>query len=220
MQMFGDPPSTANYIRAIDTIMKIFAVNEEFKNYALVLLINTFENTNWEKVYIHVVNSFVTNQSCSLEGAEEYVEKAETLKNLQAGNPAPPIVMNDINGKPQSLYDVKAKVTLLFFWGSECPHCHEILPSLSALYVQWQGKGLEIYAVSVDTDKDEWKKAVTEGAFPWINVCDLKGVDSDVFAKYNTWYTPGFYMLDENKKILSHPYLLVQIENQLRETLK
>ena len=218
LQIFGDPPTTANFNRAIDTIMQVFTVNEAMKEYALMLLINSFEHTQWEKVFLHLIQNYVSVNSCGIDGAD-YIEKAEIIKNLQAGNIAPDIEMKDVSGKLQKLSEVRSKVSMVLFWGSDCPHCQEVLPGLLALYERYHPLGFQIYAVSVDTDPQIWKSYLNQHAYPWINVCDFKGVDSGVFVNYNTWFTPGFFMLDADKRILSRPYLLNQIETQLKEML-
>jgi peroxiredoxin len=220
LNMYGDPPSTENYVRAIDTLMHRFAKNQNMMEYALKLLLNTFETSSWEKVYLHLTDVYVYPNSCELEGGDAFLATAEVLRNLAPGKPAPPIVMPDINGKQTSLYDIPAKVTLLLFWSAECSHCHEAMPAIMALYDKWHDKGLQVVAVSIDVNEKEWKEAAAKTDQRWIHLCDLKGVDSPVLKAYHTWKTPGFFLLSENKTILSKPLMVDQISDLLPQYLK
>ena len=42
---------------------------------------------------------------------------------------APDFTLNDINGKPLSLSDLKGKWVILDFWGSWCPWCIKGFPA-------------------------------------------------------------------------------------------
>ncbi len=220
LNMFGDPPSTENYKRAIDTLMQRFSVNPEMKEYALKLLLNTFETSSWEKVFIYLADTYVYSNSCEVEGGNDYLATAEVMKNLAPGKPAPAIQMPGLDGKKVSLYDIKAKITLILFWSAECSHCHEAMPALIGLYDAWHPKGLEIFAVSIDTNIKEWKTAAAKTDSRWIHVCDLKGVESETLKAYHTWKTPGFFLLGPDKIILSKPMLVSQIKDALEQYLK
>lgn len=219
MNTFGDPQSSENYIRAADTVLKKFSVNPAFEEYALTLLLNTFEHSSWEKVFTHLVDTYVSPNSCEVEGAQEYLALSETIRNLAVGKPAPPIEMKDSNGKEFSLGQSKGRMTLLFFWSSECPHCHAVMPAIKGIYDQWQPKGFEIVAISIDTDEAAWRAALRGMDPRWIQLCDLKGFDSELLKTYNTWKTPGFFLLDAQKIIVAKPLLPAQIEDALQKYL-
>ena len=56
---------------------------------------------------------------------------------------------------------------------------------LIPLYKTYHPKGLEIYAISLDTDKGVWASAVKSQELPWINVCDGLGAASPSVYLYN-----------------------------------
>lgn len=216
MSEFGDPPSTENYIRAADTILKRFAPWPLMYDYALEVLVNTFEQSSWEKVFTHLVDTYVQPQACDIAGAETYLARAGAIRNLAIGKPAPSLELTDINGNRFSLYELQRRATLLLFWSSDCPHCHEIMPALRALYEQYHPLGLALVAVSIDTDRAAWAAGVRETDPQWIHVSDLKGPDSELLIQYNTWKTPGFFLLDADKNILAKPYKITQLEIALK----
>jgi thiol-disulfide isomerase/thioredoxin len=96
------------------------------------------------------------------------------------------------------LSDLKGKVVVLQFWASWCPYCREDNPELVALYNKYKDKGLEIYSVSLDTDKNKWKDAIKKDGLAWPNhVSDLKKFDSSAAKTYVIDRTPYLFLIDK-----------------------
>jgi peroxiredoxin len=220
LNTFGDPPSTPNYNRAIDTVMNRVAANPGILDYTLKLLLNTFENTEWEKVFIHLVDTYVASNNCEIADAGLYAKKSAAIKMLGAGNPSPAAILNDVHGKKVPLYDISASIVLVFFWSSDCPHCRKIIAELKTIYSTYHPRGFEIYGIAMDTIAQAWKAAVNSYDMKWINVSDLRGPGSDLLITFNAWETPCFLLLDDQKRIISRPMLISQIRDELEERLK
>jgi hypothetical protein len=86
---------------------------------------------------------------------------------------------------------------------------------LLPLYNQYHPKGLEIYAVSLDTDKGVWASAVKSQNLPWINVCDGRGAASPAAVVYNISSLPVAHLIVNGR--LSP--VEIKSENDLRRVL-
>ena len=119
-------------------------------------------------------------------------------------------------GSKVSLSSLKGKVVVLDFWASWCGPCRRSMPDLKAIYEKYKGKGLEVYAVSLDQEKKDWKKAITEDATTWIHVIDI---DNAVGVKWQIQYIPNTFLIDKDGKVVSinanHAALEQQIEKLL-----
>ncbi len=60
--------------------------------------------------------------------------------------------LTDLHGKAWVLKDLRGEVVLLNFWQAGCLPCVHEIPTLDALYGQFQKKGLVILAISADDD--------------------------------------------------------------------
>ncbi len=98
----------------------------------------------------------------------------------------PDLELPSIDGTKKKLSEVGSKVVLVYFW--EAANASQKMFNqdvLLPLYKEFNPKGLEIYSVSLDTEKGVWASAVNSQKLPWINVCDGLGASSQSVILYN-----------------------------------
>lgn len=132
------------------------------------------------------------------------------------GEKAGDISLPDVKGTKVNLSSLQGKVVLIDFWASWCGPCRRSEPALKQLYQKYQGKGFEIFGVSLDQDKFAWKMAVKEDKLGWIHVNDAKG---EVASKWNVMYIPNTYLLDKNGKVLAVNPSHEQLDDLLQKLL-
>ncbi len=64
--------------------------------------------------------------------------------------PAPDYVFYDSAGKPLTIADFKGKVVVLNTWATWCAPCKAEMPTLAKMAAAYQGKPVEVLAVSID----------------------------------------------------------------------
>jgi hypothetical protein len=106
------------------------------------------------------------------------------------------IALPSMEGKSVKLSESLGKMTLLYFWASTAELKMFNLDALMPLYEEFHGKGFEIYAVSLDSDKTAWARAVRNQKLPWVNVCDTRGVQSPYIGSYGIGALPMMWMLN------------------------
>lgn len=104
----------------------------------------------------------------------------------------------------RSLYDVKAKWTVLAFWDPDCSHCKKEIPVLAEAYHNLKKRGIsvEVYSPAImdmDNYKD-WIEFIKKNNLDWINVCDVKR-HSNFRWEWDIQSTPQVYILDAQKNI-------------------
>lgn len=111
---------------------------------------------------------------------------------------APDFTLNDINGKPLSLSDLKGKWVVLDFWGSWCPWCIKGFPALKEAYKQYDGK-VEVLGIDCRDSEEVWKEAVKKYELPWLQVYNPNG--SDLTSKYGIKGYPTKFIIDPEGRI-------------------
>ena len=91
-----------------------------------------------------------------------------------------------IDGKKVKISDLDSKLILVYFWqAADAAQKMFNQDVLLPLYKAYNPKGLEIYSISLDTDKGVWASAVKSQALPWVNVCDGLGAACPAVGLYN-----------------------------------
>ncbi len=63
----------------------------------------------------------------------------------------PPLTLPDLTGQEQALRAAPDEITVLNFWATWCVPCLKELPELVALHHQWQGRGVHVVGVAIDS---------------------------------------------------------------------
>ncbi len=133
----------------------------------------------------------------------------------------------DVNGKPVSLSSVvnvpNNRYVLVDFWATWCSGCVEAMPQLKEIYAKYHEKGLEIYGLSVNSDRKLWGSFVEERQLAWVNVCDGTGgskEDSKVRQDYSLRGYPTTLLIDcQSGEVIARGEL-EEIDTMLAELLK
>ena len=97
----------------------------------------------------------------------------------------------------------KNKYTLIDFWASWCGPCHGEMPTIVKAYDEFHSKGLEIVGVSLDIDKTDWVKAISEMNMLWPQMSDLKGWESAGAQLYGVRSIPANVLVNQQGKIVA-----------------
>ncbi|HYF31561.1 MAG TPA: TlpA disulfide reductase family protein [Chitinophagaceae bacterium] len=141
---------------------------------------------------------------------------ATALAQPSVGEIVTEIALPNTAGKVQKLSDLKGKIVLIDFWASWCGPCRRANKDLAALYDKYREKGFEIYAISLDMSKADWKAAIAEDNIGWLQVIET---DGQVSEKWQVKYLPTSYLLDKDGKIVAIDPSKSKIESFLKRNL-
>lgn len=146
---------------------------------------------------------------------------------LSIGDSAPDIELKNKRGFKKKLSNYEGKVVLVQFWASWCLPCRQFSDEWINVYEKYRkekfqnGKGFEIYSVSLDKKKRAWKKAIKDDGIPWkANTLDNKGWDSDYAFIYGVNSLPADFLLDGDGNIIAKDVTPYQLDALLEGMLK
>lgn len=200
---------------------------DQFK-YLLTRLTDKYINPEimgQDKVFMFLFNQYYDKESYSWlsEKTKKYIyDRAYSLMANQIGSPAPPLNLLGLNQQAQSLYQQKAKFTIIAFWDPNCSHCKKEIPRLDSAYrASLKIKGVRIFAVNVDEMAQKaWTDFITKYQLTdWIHayqpeeekLMQQKQQIPNYRQLYDISSTPVFYLLDENKTIIGKKLAIEQI---------
>jgi len=71
------------------------------------------------------------------------------------------------------------------------------------VYQKFHDKGFEIFAVSLDREKEAWLKAIEKDNLTWTHVSELKGWNSEVSQAFSVSSIPSNLLIDPEGKIIA-----------------
>lgn len=122
---------------------------------------------------------------------------------LKIGDMVPEISLPDTKDSMRTLSSLQGKVVLIDFWASWCGPCRMANPYVQKLYSKYKDKGFEVFAVSLDTKKKEWLKAIRQDKLKYMQVLDNSGWRSKVAERYYVDQLPTNFLLDRTGKIVA-----------------
>lgn len=125
--------------------------------------------------------------------------KAQAMR-LKAGQPMPAVKYPDANGALAGLEKYKGKYLLVDFWASWCGPCRQAIPKVKELYESYKSKGFEVVSISIDTDKNAWRKAMKEENMPWEQL--LSDNKDKTMEQFQFSGIPTMYLVDSDGKIM------------------
>ena len=179
--------------------------NSPAYEFILDYLVRGFEKMNLENVLKSIAGKY-EGTTCQTDEKTTLERRLAFLKYMTVGAAVSDFTLNDVNGDPVTLSQIKKGKILLVFWASWCPHCNEMIPQIKNWQKQQNQQDLEIVAISLDSSETEWKNKVRElDIESWYNLSDLKEWDGEVAVKYNIYATPTLIIIGKDGKIISLP---------------
>ncbi|HUA53215.1 MAG TPA: TlpA disulfide reductase family protein [Candidatus Sulfotelmatobacter sp.] len=95
---------------------------------------------------------------------------------VDVGQPAPPLAVEELNGKPFDLGALRGKVVIVNYWATWCPPCRAEMPALDAFYRRYHDRGLEMIGLSADVprERDAARKMMEAYAYPAAMMRDAR----------------------------------------------
>lgn len=177
-------------------------------------------STTWGKEKTTELYEQFSKENKESEYGQKIAKYIELNKEPKIGEQFADFEMENQNGEFKKLSDIKGKTVLLEFWASWCGPCRKENPNLVKTYERFNSKGFEIFAVSLDADKNDWIKAIEKDSLNWNHVSDLKGDGNEASLIYGINGIPDNFLIAENGEIIGRNLRGEKLNQKLKEILE
>lgn len=136
---------------------------------------------------------------------ETGIRMSETAQTVQVGSKIKGFSAPGLDGEVYHLDELLAanRVVLIEFWASWCGPCRAEVPTLKAAMDRYGERGFDIFAVSLDDNREDWEEASLEDEITWTNTCDFKAYDSPIPAQFGVLAIPMNVLVNADGEILA-----------------
>lgn len=222
-------PQVDTVWQAIEKIVAKAKKNRETYKYMVFTLIVKYQTPEYmgmDELFVRLYDTYFANGKNGEKGEMDFWANEKYKKNLKdhadnlrkslIGNTAPNLIMQDANFQPRSMYDIKTKYTIIYFYDPDCGSCKKETPVLVNFYTKNKAKfNLEVFAVNADSTMAKMRNYIKEMGMKWITVNGPRTYLSSYHDSYDATSTPTLYVLDEKKKIIGKKIEAAKLEDFL-----
>lgn len=141
----------------------------------------------------------------ALRSVREIQGRIMTRRMAQVGDQVEAFSVPGLDGQIYGLEETLAEneVVLIELWASWCGPCRADVPHLKNALEQYGERGFEIFAFSLDADREDWEDASIEDGITWTNTSDLNGYDSPIAAQFGVRMIPLNVLVDASGEIIA-----------------
>ncbi len=212
-QMLKDPSNPANIVLTTSMTPAMGFDNWDVENLEVLKTVLTAYKSAYPR-------SPITR---SLEMQIEQIKNAyaEFKGTNTSSQQAPEINLPDPSGKRISLGSLRGKVVFIDFWASWCGPCRQANPHVVALYNKYKNQNFTIYSVSLDKDKEAWKRAIKADGLVWsTHVSDLMQWETPLVQQFGFNSIPFTVLIDANGTIVGKNLQGDALEQKIISLLK
>lgn len=185
---------------------------------AVLMFLDNFPREKYAALHNEVVMALYAKYPDHQLVKEKYAVETSPATSTSIGAIAPDLAFPDPDGNIRKLSDLRGKVVLLDFWASWCRPCRGENPHVVAMYQKYHDKGFEVFSVSLDREKESWKRAIAADGLVWPNhVSDLKYWSSEAARTYGVSSIPSTFLLDQNGRIIAKNLRGEALSNALKQ---
>jgi thiol-disulfide isomerase/thioredoxin len=202
------PQVPDSIIASADVLIGKLDPKSEIFRYIVWWITNHYETSKYmgmDAVFVHMAKKYYNKETAYwIDDAQLYKikDRAKVLEPILIGKKVRNLTLTDTSNVFQSLHNVHANYTILYFWDPDCGHCKTVTPLLKEYYEKIKSKGVEVYAVCTEIEIDKWKNYIKENELEWINVADPK-LTNNFRHEFDITSTPQIFLLDKDKKIVA-----------------
>lgn len=212
------PRNVVGFNNANNFILTKAKSNQIVFSYVLEELFNIYENTSLEDIYTKLYDDYLLENPNILDKPkyDDITKKISIINKLQPKSLATDLIFQNLEGQDVRLSSIKTNFNILFFFRVETKNIKMIIKQLNDVTNKYKKFGVQILAVSLNSDSEKWKSFLLKNKSDCTNLILKEGQAKILKSNYNTWHLPSIYILNKKREVAFKPinidYILKECE--------
>lgn len=139
------------------------------------------------------------------------------MAQVKNGEKAPDFNYVNMDGDFVTLSSLRGKYVLIDIWATWCGPCKNQIPYLKKLEEKMKGRNLTFVSISIDDNKELWKKFVKENELGGIQL--FYGGISKFMNAFKSTSVPRFILIDKKGKVVEGNFMRPSSEEEIYKYL-
>jgi thiol-disulfide isomerase/thioredoxin len=203
-------PDPDSVMKAIDFMVAKAKPNQETFKYLVWTCMIKYQQPEimgQDEIYVRLFDKYFASGQMdfwvSAKLKKNIKDFADRLRLSLVGQTAKNLILQDGSGKLRSMYDLKNKYTIVYFFDPDCGHCKTETPKV-VNFLNNTTFDVAVYAVSADSSLSKMNKYVKDMKMEkFVTTCFYYSAVGHYQSLYDAETTPTLYVLDDKKKIIA-----------------
>jgi thiol-disulfide isomerase/thioredoxin len=212
-------------IKEMDRVIRLSEKEPQVFRFVIVYLFNHYRESQimgHDAILVSLADNYYLSGKAdwiSDEFKADLKDDVDKIRYNLIGNKAIDLTVETFNGEWKSLNELNNSFTILYFWEPNCGHCITTTPKLKEIYDRLKPKGIDVFAICTQNNRDEWESYIIENELDWINGWDPHR-DTHFDFYYNVNSTPMIYILNRDKEIIAKKLPIESVESFITNYIK
>jgi len=180
-------------------------INDHPQTLASIYILNKYFIQTLTPDYAQALDliGIIERENPNGQQAARLKKQLEGLKNFHDNGTLPSFSATDINGRPVSNADLRAKVNVINTWASWNYDSQNILRKLQRMRNE-HGSDISIVSICLDASQKECRKFLDRDSIKWSCICDGQMWETPVLTQLGLYFVPDNIIADNQGRIIAH----------------
>jgi hypothetical protein len=127
------------------------------------------------------------------------------------------VTYKDVKDRRFTVKDIQDYYVCVHFWASWADDNRSAQDSLRVMLKELKQEKFKVVSISLDVNKDEWRRACPKDSTNWVQLCNFKGWNDETVKSMGIDHLPATLLMSPDKYVVGHDLTPAETAKKVRE---